>query len=192
MAESTVTATPAEAGTVTCRRRHAEVLEFRARGEYAVFYIDDRRERAPGRSGYYTLAIESSFGGFAYAWGDPGRDFRGFLAQLNLDYVRSKMVGFDVAFDGEATTRAVKEALVELRRAQGCDRETAREAWPESEIENECDFGRWLDALPARLYDQLSAWELGRQGPGRRAHEFTALYEQFWPLLSAELTAEAA
>lgn len=170
------------------RRRSADVFEFKAKGEYAVFIVDDQRDRTPGRSGYYVLAIESSFGGFAYAWGDPGRDFRAFLCGLNLDYVRGKMVGHDLVFDAEGTTRAVRREIMTLRRDGSFNREDAREAWPESDFDHECDFVRWMDAIDTRLYEGLAPRELSRQCGGRRTQEFTALYNQFWPLLRAALT----
>jgi len=84
------------------RRRTAEVIELHKRREYAVFTIDDNPDR-----GYFGLGIESSYGGFAFAWSHPGRSFREFLAQLNLGYVLSKMVcPAESEFDGEETELA--------------------------------------------------------------------------------------
>lgn len=96
------------------RRRTAEVIELHKRREYAVFTIDDNPDR-----GYFGLGIESSYGGFAFAWSHPGRSFREFLAQLNLGYVLSKMVcPAESEFDGEET-ELFQDAPWEFQRSCG-------------------------------------------------------------------------
>lgn len=110
-----------ECMSVVVKRRMAEIIEIRAKGEYVVFTIDNQAERH-----HYGLCIESSFGGFSYAWSDPGCNFNEFLAKLNLGYVLGKMVGDDSVFDGEATTRSIRLGIIERRRARDCTAEEAR------------------------------------------------------------------
>jgi hypothetical protein len=158
------------------KRRTAEVLEFRdGRGDHAVFTIDEQPERH-----YFALSIESSFGGYSYAWSSPGASFREFLCRISFDYLIGKMVGHDEVFDGEETTREVKKAIIALRK-DGCSADEARDAWPESDFDTESDFERWC--ADTELFRGREPWFLQRSCPGRRSREFTALYERFWPAL---------
>lgn len=163
----------------TARRRTAEVIELHAGHEYAVFTIDAQPER-----NYYGLGIQSSFGGFSYAWSQPGSGFKEFLAQLNLGYVLSKMVGRDEEFDGEATVKGIRADIVSMRRAREITAEVARYEWPSSEFEHVGEFHDWCQ--DTKVFSDGSH-EYYRSAPGQRAREFAALYEKFWPALAKEL-----
>jgi len=164
----------------TARRRTAEVIELHAGHEYAVFTIDAQPER-----NYYGLGIQSSFGGFSYAWSQPGSGFKEFLAQLNLGYVSGKMVGRDEEFDGEATTKAIRKEIVARRRARECSADEARAEWPGSEFEHEFDFHDWTGNT--EMFKQDSPWEFYQTCGGQRSREFTALYNLFWAAFAKEL-----
>lgn len=170
---------------VTIKRRTAEVIEIHADREYAVFSIDQQPERS-----YYALGIESSYGGFSYAWSQPGTDFRSFLAGLNLDYVLSKMVGRDEEFDGEATSLAIRKDIVRMRREGKCSAEEARDEWPPKEFDGDCAFWDWLKETS--LFKDCDAHGYYTTCNGPRARDFVRLYEVFWPLLAGELERSAA
>jgi hypothetical protein len=180
MAEPIAAALP-DAAAVPCRRRTAEVLEFRARGEYATFTIDAKSDVH-----YYALSIDSSFGGYSYAWSAPGDNFNAFLCRLDCSYVLGKMVGHDEVFDGEGTTNAVRKAIIELRKDGECDRDDARAEWPKRDFERQGDFERWCEHTV--LFRGREPWFFHQTCGGDRTREFTALYELFWPLLRAALT----
>ena len=160
-------------------RRTAEVLEFRCGHEYAVFTVDEQ----PARH-YYALGIESSYGGFSNAWSHPGPDFRAFLAELDCGYVLSKMVHADQEYDGDGTTRAIREEIVRMRRSGKCDASTARAAWPSATLDSEVEFWEW--ARENGLFEE-EQWYFIATMPGPRARDFARLYEHFWPALAAAL-----
>ena len=58
----------------------------------------------------------SDWGSYAFAWGNPGMEFRKFLMQLSTDYLRSKLLNgrdhTDV-FDLEATKQKILRAMEE-------------------------------------------------------------------------------
>lgn len=166
--------------TVSAKRRTAEVIELQVGYDYAVFTIDQQPDRH-----YYGLGIESSFGGFSYAWSEPGCGFHEFLAKLHLDYVLGKMVGHDQVFDGEATTKAIRWKIVARRRARECSADEARAEWPESEFEHEFDFHDWIGNT--EMFKQDAPWEFYRTCGGQRSREFGALYNLFWAGLAKEL-----
>lgn len=182
----------------TCERRTAEVLRFRIGHEYAVFTIENEPEQRR-----YGLGIESSYGGYVYAWTHPGGDFKGFLAQLDLGYVLSKMVGHDRAFDGQATADAIRKEIWQARRAgmgrlprgyygESMDAETARAEWDSvpTLFESEGDFERWQGET--EFFKSDEPWRFYQDGPGARSREFTRLYEVFWPAFAAELRKDLA
>lgn len=165
------------------KRRTAEVIQLRARGEWATFYVDDPGHAGPG---YFVLAIESSFGGFAYAWSHPGGDFKRFLADLDCGYARSKMVGLDTVFDGAATARALRAAIEQ----RGLGEEIAHE-----EIALLEDLEGLDDAsAEAEFYAYCqnttvlaAPWEYACTKPGERSRDFEAIYELFWEPFVTEL-----
>jgi len=161
------------------RRRTAEVIELRVGYDYAIFTIDQQPERS-----YFGLGIESSYGGYSYAWSVPGCDFRHFLADLDLSYVLGKMVGRDEEFDGDATVRDIRTDIVRLRLARKITAEVARYEWPTSEFEHVGEFYDWCNGTKVFREDTHYYY---KSAPGQRAREFAALYEKFWPVLAKEL-----
>jgi hypothetical protein len=178
--EVTVEQPAREKPPVTVKRRVAEVIEIHAEREYAVFSIDQQPERS-----YYALAIESSFGGFSYAWSSPGRSFYDFLAGISVDYVLGKMVGRDEVFDGEATSRAIRKDILRMRRKGECSAEEARDEWPPNEFDGDCAFWDWC--RDTELFKDRDAHLYYETCSGPRARDFIRLYEVFWPILAGEL-----
>lgn len=162
------------------KRRTAEVIEIHYQHEYAVFTIDSQPER-----NYYGLSIESSYGGYSYAWSHPGDSFRDFLARISVDYVLGKMVGRDEVFDGEATSLEIRKDIIKLRRHHECTEDEARAEWPPREFDGDYAFWDWLKET--KLFKDNDAHMYYATKPGFRACQFTALYEKFWPILRAEL-----
>ena len=166
----------------------AEVHVFRKNHEYATFMLFEQPRVNDPHTGYFALAIESSFGGFSYAWGCLGVDFKRFLSRVECDYIMKKMCsGEQQVFDGDRTTKLIRELIVSKRRTGDGTAEEAREAWPESTLESEVEFADW-DREQSFLSD---GWELACYGHGRREHEFNALYQLFWPMLREALGAQA-
>lgn len=179
-------------------RRVAEVLRFRIGTEYAVFTIENEPEQRR-----YGLGIESSYGGYAYAWTHPGGDFKGFLAGLDLGYVLGKMVGRDEVFDGQATADAIRKEIWQARRAgigriprdyygESMDAETARAEWDSvpSAFDSEVEFDHWQG--DSEFFKNDEPWRFYKTCPGPRARDFARLYEMFWGALAAELRKDRA
>ena len=62
--------------------------------------------------GYFSTV--SDFGNYAYIWSAPGGEFRQFLVELEVDYLRSKLLhgrSETVHVDTEATKKAIREGL---------------------------------------------------------------------------------
>lgn len=164
-------------------RRTAEVWEFHEGHEYAVFTVYIR----PNDS-YFSLSIESSFGGYAFAWTHPGGDFYKFLAGLNLDYVKGKMVGRDEVYDSVETSREIRKEILQLRREKSVSAEVALKEWMEAdEVESggEIEFSQWCQ--DSDLFRDSEPYLLYRTTDSARARDFARMYEMFWPAFSAEL-----
>lgn len=169
--------------------RVMEKLEYfvvRDRNEYATFVILQRTPNQPDRGGYYMLAIESSYGsGYAYAWSHPGRDFYEFLRDADVWYLTSKLSS-GTEFDHDATSRSVREQILQMRRERDVSALRARELWDSSNFECMQDFHQWQsDAYP----DFTDAWEHGRSMPDSRGREFAALHKALWPAFCEQLKA---
>lgn len=161
--------------TATVTRRAVDVASLRAGYEWAVFTVDKPR----ADSEFFTLSINSSFGGYVFAWSHPGCSWRKFLARLNRGYVSSKMVGGDEVFDGDATAQSVRDQIRETRRSGDCSAEEAREEWDAlpAHFESECDFRDWGNGT--RMF--RDGWyEMHTTCPSPRLRDFHRLYDVFW------------
>ncbi len=186
----------------TTHRRTSQVIEIQIGHDVVCFTVDDD----PARS-HYGLAIEGSYGGYAYSWSMPGKSFHEFLAGLDASYVGGKMVGRDEVMDGKRMAGFIREIIVLARlQMEGKSRkhtvgygsghyfgesigsEEARIEYdmvPE-EFEHEVEFMRWIEDT-----EFFSGWDhhhdLYFSKPGSRAEEFTNMFERFWPAFAAEL-----
>jgi hypothetical protein len=164
----------------------ADVYVFKKNGEYATFMLFEQPRKDDPCTGYFALAIESSFGGFAYAWSHLGVPFKQFLCGCDEYYVGKKMCqGEQQVFDAAATEKAIRRAICEKRRHDRWSAEAAREAWEDSSIEDQHDFSVWYDSKNDWCRD---AHELAEYGPGPRVRAFDALYKLFWAMLCEALS----
>jgi len=163
-----------------------EHFVVRAGYEYATFVVLQRIPTNPDRGGYFMLAIESSFGsGYAYAWSHPGRDFYEFLRGADVGYLTSKLAP-GTEFDPDATSRSVRDQLLQMRRERDISADRARELWDASNFECVQDFHQWQsEAYP----DFTDAWEYGASMPDSRGREFAALHKALWPGFCEQLKA---
>lgn len=161
-----------------------ESFTVRDRWDYAVFVV--LQQPKPDGSGYFMLAIESSYGsGYAYAWSHPGGCFKSFLCQCDEYYLRSKLAP-GTTFDEVATRDAVREHLISLRRDKSIGRDRARELWDSASFDDVSDFHRWQSEGDPDVTD---AWEFGRSCPDTRGRDFIGLYEKFWTAFCEQLRA---
>jgi hypothetical protein len=164
---------------VTVTKRTVTIFDLRIGYEYAKFTVDPQPN-------HYSLAIESSYGGYAFAWTHPGPCFYSFLAGLDMGYAAGKLVGGrDREFDPEATTKYIRNEILQTRRAGGCTAKQARQEWElvSSGIEHEGDFYDWM--RDTELFTDTH--EYVREKPGPRLADFQHLYELFWPSFSQAL-----
>lgn len=98
------------------------------------------------------FAVTSDYGDYAYAWRSHGtNDFRVFVANLanDTDYFMRKVGAGDKIYDGDATLKAVKRAIVEYRRSESWTKDEARREWDlldlHNGLESREDFALWYD-----------------------------------------------
>jgi len=166
------------------QRRTAHVFHFRNDQEYAVFTLDQDPSRL-----YFALSIESSFGGFSYAWSHPGNCFYTFLIGQTRysDYVCGKMTGRDEVFDGAKTSVEIRKELLQGRRELRWSKEEVREEWDRIPkiFDGVIDFHEWTKET--ELFQQYAAQEFYMTSRGPRARGFVALHQLFWPAFAKEL-----
>lgn len=162
---------------VKIEHRTVDVFDIRAKHEYAKFIIDST-------PGHHTLAIDSSYGGFAFAWTHPGGCFYEFLAGLNRGYATVKLVGrVDEKFDPERTALEIKQAIIAFRKDRTFTKSAARDEWNLLEdFEHEGHYWDWLCATQFE-----DGHEFYRTKPGPQSEDFGHLYDLFWPLLAKTL-----
>lgn len=109
----------------------ADRYTVRHAGEYAAIFINEWSE--PGEKGPRYLgeiAINSSFGSWAYQWSACGMPFRAFLAQLDPGYLMDKLAGASAyVFDGEASMQSAFGKVLKARRQREIDHDEARDLW---------------------------------------------------------------
>lgn len=165
--------------TVVVNRRVVDVYDIRQGYEWASFTVSDQPRN-------HSLVIQGSYGNFVYTWSDPGIPFREFLAQLDTYYATKKLAGTDRELDGPATLKAIKEALITLRKEGYLTRDRARDEWDllPVEIEGDGDFHRWLDHTELEC-----ATEYAEMKPGPQMRDFMRMYQMFWPAFATALRA---
>lgn len=140
-----------------------------------------------GSDGYFSTV--SDYGNYAYRWTNPGCEFRKFLVGVNAGYLIGKLHGRPDEYDGDETTKAIREEIVRRRRDGTWTREEAREEWNlTSGLDSIVDFAFWWQKT--RIED---AHEFQRNSV---PSEVVAFANRAWPrfveMLKAELAAEAA
>ena len=128
------------------------------------------------------FAAVSDFGSWGYRWSSFGpKDFREFLIGCDAQYVRRKIAP-EEEYDGEATLKAVKERICELRRTGSLDRIQARIEWNRlaeyDDLYSEFDAARWYEGA------RFDTSELGRR---RGDPQAVAFCERVLPRLKAIL-----
>lgn len=123
------------------------------------------------------LSITSDWGNWSFRWnlrGMPdGCTLTQFLPQCDGDYVARKMLGSTQQYDPDATERAWKARICELRRERVLGHDEAREAW------NEIAAFDWEQR---ESYPDIPAicepWEMIRMADST---EYTAITKIVWP-----------
>lgn len=174
------------------RLEHFSLRDDKTR-DYAHFVVLQRYQEGAD-SGYFMLAIESSFGtGYAFAWTHPGDYFHRFLQTADADYLCGKFcVGERAEPNWEETTDAIRAEL-KTRRVDGdlSDDEVAA-ASPDCTFESESDYTDWCREQNRRASGDSyleDTHELIAYSPPRRVIEFMALHKAFWPAFCEKLKA---
>lgn len=94
------------------------------------------------------IQITSDFGTYEFTWTSIGdQTLREFMVGLNFGYAMGKLTDDRGVseFDGEATEKAMRHQICELRREDGISKDDAREAWQDLDI--------WLDdSAPGQVF----------------------------------------
>ncbi len=168
-------------GSTTMRRYTVREPPREERGTGAwigTFVISD--------DGYFSTV--SDYGNYAYYWSHAGSCFRSFLARLDSCYLLSKLCGSRQEYDGNATAKEVKRAIIDARRDGRMGRDEARDEWEligeHSRLESREDFAFWWrDTKMPDPYEH-AVYEYPSQ-----ARMFA---ERAWPAFAAALRAELA
>lgn len=177
MTDAAIDSTPQPPLTVVVNKRMVEAYEIRQGHEWVWFAVSDEPRN-------HSLVIQGSYGNFVYTWSDPGVPFREFLAQLDSYYATKKLAGTDRELDGPAILKAIKEALLTMRKEGYITRDRARDEWDllPVEIEGDGDFHRWLDHT-----ELVDAHEYAVMKPGPQMRDFMRMYQMFWPAFAEKL-----
>lgn len=106
-------------------------------GEWATIALNTwSTPRLQGHGVFYggEILVHSSFGNFSYTWSASAIPVKQMLCTIAMDNFMQKCMGTDYRqYDGPATVRKVKEAIVVLRRKGEYSAETANEVWVDFE-----------------------------------------------------------
>lgn len=147
-----------------------------------------------------TLVIFGDRGTWSHTWGHSGRsedtrrDFRLELLRFDDEYIHNKLaVGVARVFNGEETTRAVRQWIVETRRGRSIGHDRARELWDDvGGLEGESDFTVFLELHDTHGED---LWEFAVFEPHEAewlSHLCTVTLPRFKAAVRAELFREAS
>jgi hypothetical protein len=145
---------------------------------WAIILLDD--------TGTFTAV--SDYGNYAFRWTSFGPNFRQFLSQINDGYLMSKITfGWEHKIDLAATSRGIKDYILEQRRSRDLSKEAARDEWDLVELnledDNQCGFQDWCASTEIG-----DSWEFAVDAVDRDAEAFV---EHVWPrfveLLEADL-----
>ncbi|WP_157641874.1 hypothetical protein [Burkholderia ubonensis] len=119
-----------------------DIYRVWSKGEYATFCLDEWSWDAlgdPSRRRYGgELLVHSSFGQFCHTWNSCAVPFKQFLLGIGFDSFMTKCLGDDyLVFDGGASVKKVKQAILQNRREEGLSAEDARELWDEVDMVSE-------------------------------------------------------
>lgn len=135
---------------------------------WAIFFLDS----------VGCFAALSDWGDWSYRWnprgyeaGD-GKDFRHFIISCDDDYLLHKIAPKQ-EWDGDATFKSVKEAILGMRRDGGWSKDKAREEWDllENSGVSHSEFEFWDWSKDTELSDPH---ELTRHQASRQAKMFLA------------------
>lgn len=73
----------------------------------------------------------TSFGTWSHTWHIGGESLPRFLADLNSDYLASKLIGEYTQFSPSETVKAVQQQIIDYRRTDSMDKDAARGLWDE-------------------------------------------------------------
>lgn len=136
-----------------------------------------------------SLAIQSSYGTFAYTWGATGDGpFLSFLLDLDFDYFMGKARPGYREFDAEATIAELRRMVIRARREGWggiSDREKGREAWDFlAEMDPVCQSAEYFlsELLRCDLISEMVGgdYDFCRQRPNPNARGF---WQELWPVL---------
>ncbi|HEX2678682.1 MAG TPA: hypothetical protein VHM19_18645 [Polyangiales bacterium] len=173
---------------ITCTRRlgGADVYHLRAGIDWCTFIVIDDPARRQ-----FTLAIDGSYGSYAYTWSHPGSSFHKFLRGLDWHYASKKLTqGERDVLDPEETTKEIRRRVCELRREKRITAERAREEWERGHVEDQLSAYEWWNGADSKLFDQ--AHECIAYKPGPRFEQCRAMYEKFWKAFAEQLGEEAS
>lgn len=167
-------------------------------GEYATICVatwTNETGRHPSFGG--EILVHSSFGAFCHTWSNCAEPFKQFLLGIRFDSFMLKCLGNDFnVFDGEASIKQVKQALLTLRRTREFNTDTAAEFWDDLmgfadvAASSEESFYRELSDFCENIDGLGEPGDYVVQAPDQQA---TGFWQQLWPIfktmLESELTA---
>lgn len=134
------------------------------------------------------ISISSDFGTWSYFWGACG-NFKKFLIKINKEYLADKF-NEDRHFDLIGTIKEYKNQIIDYRRNEGLDGETARKMWDELDLMH--GMGSKHEFIDG-MYQSENLCKLFDTGPDYIeciSPRFQKFWDQIWPCFINELNKE--
>lgn len=191
-----------------------ERYTIHAESEYASICIKEwtRNSAMTGGQTYYCgeIMINSSFGSWGNIWGACGCPFKEFLIGSDFSYLFGKFMGAKLeVYDGDATFRELLKRVINNRRDNSFDADSARRIW-DALTEREDEISRSLESMVHAVHDAIGdigscadrkriseafaePWEAACDRPDIQAVGFwKTIWPQFRDALAFELKQQAA
>ncbi len=123
------------------------------------------------------LGIVSDYGDYAYHWSSFGKDFFGFLQDIDDDYLAKKITKGKMDYDPRETVLSVKRAIIEQRRGLNWDKDQAREEWDLIRENDDLSMREWF----GKWYDQSKLDDASELFCTERPPQVMHFTKRIWP-----------
>jgi hypothetical protein len=173
--------------------------DVRAKGEWATICVREWQRDDTNKYHAGEILIHSSFGSWGNSWTACANRFKHFLTHIDFDYTFGKFMGSSLnVFDGEASTIAMRDKVIEERKQGLMASDDARWLWDHLDDADESSIESWVRSIEdiARNTDSRSIksllsepWYAAADKPDSGAVGF---WRDLWPEFVAHLKQEIA
>lgn len=135
------------------------------------------------------IMIASDYGDWQYYWGSVGGGFKDFLCHINIGYVAGKF-GADRHFDKLTTIKSMKKQVIDLRRDNDINSETARNIWQDIESLEDYDTAQIFGLMAFNSTYLSETFDCGPDLVYDYTPQFRKFWETIWPVFIDQLKQE--